>query len=155
MPRYAADTDVTPEKTRQEIERTVKRYAADEYGFAERADVAAILFRYKGRRVRFLVARPTDADVARYPGGRSRDYRQYPAAKAQLERQRWRVLLLTIKARLEAVEAGQETAEDAFLAYTVLPSGDTVSEWLQPQIDDAYATGQMPGLLLGLPDGRR
>jgi hypothetical protein len=154
-PRYAAETEVSPEKSRQEIERTVKRYGADEFAYGERADVAVILFRYKGRRVRFAIERPTDHDVQRYPGGRWRATSQYRAAREQLERQRWRVLLLTIKAKLEAVEAGAETAGAAFLPYTILPNGETVGEWIDPQIDDAYATGQMPPLLPALPAPRR
>jgi hypothetical protein len=154
VPRYAAATTVSPEKSRQEIERTVKRYGADEFAFAERADVAVILFRYKGRRVRFTIERPSFDDVQHTPGGRWRSASHTRAAREQLERQRWRVLFLTIKAKLEAVEAGAETASTAFLPYALLPNGETFAEWIEPQVDTAYASGQMPGLLPALPPGR-
>ena len=72
----------------------------------------------------------------------------------QAQRSRWRALLLVIKAKLEAIDAGIATFEDEFLAYTMLPGGETVGEWIAPQLDDVYATGVMPGdLRLALPAG--
>ena len=62
-------------------------------------------------------------------------------------RQRWRVLLLVIKAKLEAVTVGIPTIETAFLANIVLPDNTTAGEWMLPQIDRAYRTGEMPPLL--------
>jgi hypothetical protein len=36
----------------------------------------------------------------------------------------------------------------------MLPSGETVSEWMQPQLDEVYREGVMPGSLrLALPAG--
>ena len=43
------------------------------------------------------------------------------------------------------------TLEDEFLAYTVLPSQQTVGEWVNPQVDEVYETGVMPPMLPGLP----
>jgi len=54
-----------------------------------------------------------------------------------------------IKAKLVAVESKRITIKDEFLAYTVMPDGRTVSEWLQPQLEDAYTSGKMPPLLPG------
>ena len=67
---------------------------------------------------------------------------------AQEERQRWRALVLVIKAKLEAVESGITTFENEFLAHIVLPDNRTVGEWLAPQIDSAYEEGGMPKLLM-------
>ena len=51
-------------------------------------------------------------------------------------RQRWRALLLVIKAKLEAVTAGISTIETEFLANIVLPDNTIcVGEWMLPQID--------------------
>ena len=73
----------------------------------------------------------------------------------QAQRQRWRALLLVIKAKLEAIEAGIATFEDEFLAYTMLPSGETVGEWVSPQLDKVYEKGVMPATLrLALPVGK-
>jgi len=65
----------------------------------------------------------------------------------QQQRSRWRALLLVIKAKLEAIDIGILTLEDAFLAETMLPDRQTVAECMAPQIESAYRTGQMPPLL--------
>jgi hypothetical protein len=65
-------------------------------------------------------------------------------------RQRWRALALAIKAKLEAVESGIATFEEEFMAYIVLPDGQTVGEFLSPQIEAAYSSGRMPPLLPGI-----
>lgn len=53
-------------------------------------------------------------------------------------RQRWRALLLTVKAKLEAVECGISTLEQEFLAFIVLPNSMTLGDWIMenalPQI---------------------
>jgi hypothetical protein len=67
----------------------------------------------------------------------------------QVVRAAWRELFLLIKAKLVAVESKRITIRDEFLAYTVIPDGRTVSEWLQPQLEDAYTSGKMPPLLPG------
>ena len=64
-------------------------------------------------------------------------------------RQRWRALALVIKAKLEAVEADITTLEAEFLAHIALPSGATVGEWVGPQLDAVYGSGEMPALLPG------
>lgn len=55
--------------------------------------------------------------------------------------------MLVIKARLEAVDIGITTLDEAFLAETVLPDRSTVAEVMLPQIESAYSTGKMPPLL--------
>ena len=56
-------------------------------------------------------------------------------------------LLLVIKVKLEAATAGISTIETEFLANIVLPDNTTAGEWMIPQIDHAYRTGEMPPLL--------
>lgn len=60
---------------------------------------------------------------------------------------RWRTLLLCLKAKLESVESGIETFEDAFLAQIVMPDGGTVAEHVRPRIAEAYAANTMQPLL--------
>ena len=47
------------------------------------------------------------------------------------------------------MESKRITIKDEFLAYTVIPDGRTLSEWLQPQLEDAYLSRKMPPLLPG------
>jgi len=66
------------------------------------------------------------------------------------EKQRlWRGLVLLVKGKLEAVASGIATIESELLAYTVMPDGETVGEWLEPQLNEVYRSGQMPPLLPG------
>ena len=70
----------------------------------------------------------------------------------QEAREKWRALLLCIRAKLESVSSGVETFEQAFLAHMLLPSGETVSEWAErPDNKAALEGGRMPPLL-GAPD---
>lgn len=152
MTRYAETTTVTAEKSRAEIERTLTRYGADQFMYGWEAGAAVIAFRANGKMVRFMLPLPTESDVEYTPGGRWRPYSQRGAALEQATKQRWRALALVVKAKLEAVEAGIVTFEDEFMAHILLPGGGTVSEWMRPQIDEAYATGLMPSRLPMLPE---
>ena len=66
----------------------------------------------------------------------------------QAERQRWRALLLVIKAKLESVENTIETFEQAFLENIVLPNDKTVADTVAPAIAVAYKDGKMPKALM-------
>jgi len=63
-------------------------------------------------------------------------------------RQRWRALLLVVKAKLEAVECGISTLEQEFLAFIVLPGDQTVGEWMIENALPALRMGTMPQALL-------
>lgn len=154
MTRYAAGTDVSSEKSRAEIERTLRRYGADGFMYGWDGPRALIAFRLAGRHIRFLLPLP-DRQSEEFTTTRVNQHsprvRATPeAAERKWEqacRQRWRAMALIIKAKLEAVESGIVTVEDEFLAQTVLPDGQTVSRWIQPQIAIAYDRGDMPKLL--------
>lgn len=154
MARYAADTAVSAEKSRAEIETILRRYKADAFGYATNAAGAMIYFQLAGRRIKFVLPMPdrksrefTHTPAKQMP----RSFTEAEKAWEQACRQRWRALALVIKAKLEAVSAGITTIEDEFLAHTVLPDGSTVGEAMQPRIAQAYADGQMPPLMLEGP----
>lgn len=143
--RYAAETTVSPERSRGEIESTLARYGATRFIYGWQEDAAVIGFEVHGRRVRFVLPLPRADEFVRSAG---RGRRRTPdKAVEQATRQRWRALALAVKAKLETVEAGIATFEDEFMAYIVLPSGETVGEWMAPQIEQAYQSGRMPPLL--------
>ncbi|MCX7585070.1 hypothetical protein [Phenylobacterium sp. 58.2.17] len=151
MAKYAADTTVSSERSRAEIETTLRRYKADAFGYLTERDTAVVMFRMAGRHIKFILPMP-DPDDREFTHTPSRgDLRTAAAAEAAWEqacRQRWRALALVIKAKLEAVAAGITTVEDEFLAHTVLPDGSTVGEWAKPQLAIAYSSAQMPKSLL-------
>lgn len=106
------------------------------------------------RNVRFLMPMPKVEEFFRTPKGRSRTERQAEEAHAQAIRARWRGLLLIVKAKLEAVDAGISTFEREFLADILLPDGRSLHEWIKPQIAEAYESTAMPtGLMAALPRG--
>ena len=65
----------------------------------------------------------------------------------QIERQRWRALLLVIKAKLEAIESGISSFDEEFMSNIVLSNGQTAGDYWIPQIEETYRTGQMPPML--------
>ena len=64
-------------------------------------------------------------------------------------RQMWRVLLLLIKASMEAVELGLGAPEQILLPYIQLPTGRTVGEEVMPGLQKALAGGQLKALPWG------
>lgn len=155
---YASQTSVSVERSKSEIERTLQRYGASSFIYGWDQQEAVIAFVVKNdedtRQVRFKVRVPPREDFRKTAQGRIRSSTQVEKEWEQAQRQRWRALLLVIKAKLEAIEAGIATFEDEFLAYTMLPSGQTVGEWVSPQLDEAYKQGTMPSSLkLALPSG--
>jgi hypothetical protein len=157
MPRYAADTQVPSDRSRSEIEKTLRRYGASAFAYGWQEHSAQIMFEMANRRIKFALPLPDpDGDEFRLtPSGKwERSAKQQEEAYEQAVRQRWRALALVIKAKLEAVEAGISSVEDEFLAHVALPHGGTVGEWLGPRLDEVYASGEMPALLPGGGDER-
>lgn len=154
MSRYAENTQVPSDRSRNEIEATLRRYSATAfaYGWDDDESAALVMFRMRGRQVRFRLPMPDPSD-RRFTHTESRGLkRSKEAVAAEYEkavRQSWRALALVIKAKLEAVEANITTLDDEFLAHVVLPNGSTVGEWLVPQIETVYQQKQMPALLPG------
>lgn len=145
--RYAQNTEVTSDRSRAEIEKTLTRYGATSFTYGWEATRAAIQFVMDGRQVRFILPLPDRAD--REFTHHSRGARTASAAEAAYEqavRQRWRALALMVKAKLEAVASGIVTFEAEFLPHTVLPSGRTVFEEVAPAVELAYTTGQVAPL---------
>lgn len=156
MARFAENTSVAPEKTRAEIEQTLRRYGADQFISGWDGNLAVLGFRCRDRQVRFTLRLP-DRSEKRFLVTPKQHHRRSPedAMKAweQEVRSRWRALLLVIKAKLESVESGIECFEEAFLAQIVIPGG-TVGDLIVPQLAEAYERGTVPRLLPALPAPR-
>lgn len=147
---FARDTEVPADRSRAEIERTLRRYGAERFAYMSAPDTSVIAFEAQGRRVRFTIPMPdrNSHEFTRTPTGRMRNSKA--AVDAEWERacrQRWRALALCVKAKLEAVEAGIATFEEEFMAHIVLPDGSMVAERALPYIQQAYETGSTPPML--------
>ncbi len=138
--KFAAKTTVAPEKTRLEIEKTLKRYGADAFGYATEGIQSLIQFKIQKWQIKFILKLPSRSQF--------RNQSQYE----QIERQRWRALLLVVKAKLECVDAGITTIEQEFLPFIVCSDGTTVGDRLLPQLEQVALYGKP--LLMLPPAGR-
>lgn len=150
MGNYACGTAVSAERTKAEIEQTLRRYGATQFasGWDSGDNRAYVGFHVAERAMKFVLSLPDLNDSRTTEKGRSRSEGDAYRHWEQAVKQKWRALLLVIKAKLESVDGGIETIEQAFLPQIVLPGGSTVGDWAQEQIPKAYATGKMPQLLL-------
>jgi hypothetical protein len=155
MPRYAESTQVPSDRSRSEIERTLRRYGATAFAYGWQEGSAQVMFEMTGRRIIFRLPMPDPAseEFTLTPTGRERSPSAAEEAYEQAVRQRWRALALVIKAKLEAVEAQISTVEQEFLAFIQIPGGGTVGEWIEPQLDAVYARQELPALLPGSTRG--
>ena len=147
MARYAENTTVSSELSRLEIEKTLVRYGAESFAYATANGQAMIGFQMCGRQIKFLLPLPRREEFSLTPTGRQRAENSQYEAWEQACRQRWRALNLVIKAKLEAVECGISVFEDEFMSNIVLPGGQTVGEFMKPQIAEAYISGKPPAML--------
>jgi hypothetical protein len=147
---YAKDTSVSVERTEAEIKSIIRKYGASSFASYETGLAAMIAFEMQGRRIVFKLPLPDSnaQEFLRTPAkGLLRTRDQQMAAWEQACRSRWRALFLCIKAKLESVESGIETFEDAFLAHIQMPDGLTVGEHVKPNIALAYENQSMTPLL--------
>ena len=147
MPTYASQTDVTPDRSRAEIERTLQRYGASGFMYGWQGTRAIVGFQMHNRNLRFeLVLPDIDSDeFSLTETGRERAPNAALKAWEQACKQRWRALALIIKAKLESVEAGVYEFDEAFLPDIVLHGGQTAGRFMLPKLDDA-AAGKLPML---------
>ena len=143
---YAENTLVSAEKSRAEIETTLKRYGADSFGYMTDKDKAMVGFRCKDRTIRLIVKMPQTSEMPKCQRWRGWTDNQKVTWVEQEYRRRWRCLTLVIKAKLEAVQSGIALFEDEFLPYTITASGETVAEVLRPQLAEICKQTAMPML---------
>lgn len=149
MAGYASSTSVGIDRTKAEIEATLKRYGAGKFssGWDEEAGTVFVNFFCQERFIRFTVPMPK-ADEKRFTHGGRYGHRRTPAQQAEAYEQElravWRRLLLVIRAKLESVESKIETFEESFLAQIVIPNGETMGTWAKQNLDSVYKLGEMP-----------
>lgn len=153
--RFAEDTDVPMERSLTEIERLLGNYGCNAFqrGWqdTEAGRTELLSFETRSRRIRFSVTIPPRETFRYTPNSQRRTDKAIDVVYEQERRRLWRVLYLSIKAKLVAVDSGLLTFEDEFLAYTVLPDHSTVGEWAGPQLDRIIASGALPPLLPAAP----
>jgi hypothetical protein len=146
MSKFAEGTSVPVDRSRAEMERILMKYGADQFSSGWTAEKAVIMFRLRARYVR--VEMPLALAGKTWGPNKGKHLHSQDSA-AKENRRRWRALVLYVKAKLESVESEIVSFEQAFMAHIVLPNKQTVGEFMQPQIESAYQSGQMPKQLPG------
>lgn len=149
---YAETTSVAVERSISEIVTLVKRAGASQIGQMDDDAFYAIQFTLGDRMIRFRLPWPALDTVPTHNGRNQALTRQQRQDRLeQVKRSKARALLLVIKAKLESVESGIETLEQAFLANVVLHGGQTVYDRIAEPIALEYQTGRptVAGLLAG------
>lgn len=134
--RYAEATKVPVGQTQGEVKDLLRRAGADRLMIYEDNKGSAVAFEIRGRMYRLDVPRHASKNPE------------------QEERRMWRLTLLLVKAKLEAVREGVTTIEREFLADALLPDGGTMGKWADEQLTLTYEKGKMPPQLLLIHDGR-
>jgi hypothetical protein len=130
---YAIKTKVQIIDTQAQIQRLLQKRGVNRFWSSDEPDKGAIGFFLDKLLIKITVPYPASTNAPH---------------DAQAKRSRWRALLLIVKARLEAVEAGISTVEKEFLSDIVTPDGPTVYEWLKPQVQQMLKDGRMPKALM-------
>ena len=131
--RFAEGTTVEVGKSRMEVEELLAKHGAMQViiGTDSEHGGGFVHFAMDGRQYRLLVPRREGAK----------------RNEKQLDRERWRALLLILKAKLEVVASELVTMEQEFLAYVMLPNGKTMGDEMAPQLVESYKSKKMPKLL--------
>lgn len=112
MGRYAEGTTVAVEKSVEDLRRLATRYGADEFTYAMSPHGGVVMFKLQGYPLRYDVTFPTDEDTVK---------------RAEAEwRRRWRVVLLRAKGQFEAIEDGDTSVPQAFMAQLMMEDGTTL-----------------------------
>lgn len=142
--RYASTTSVPVERSRAEIERILTKYGASKFGTMSEETKVTVFFEAKGRQVQWSVPMPVKSKY------------RFEKDHGQEGRRRWRVLVITIKAMLEAVESKLLSFDEAFLPHIVVPgTARTLGEVLVPKLDALYSGLSLPALLAENPRDAR
>lgn len=133
--RYAANTIVSVESSKEEINRILERYGAKAITYGHVDGQTELQFAFKEQIVKFRVPAVDVYEVTTTRAGLGRTILQVEQQTLQARRQRWRALALIIKAKLEAVESGIVPFEGEFMHNLVIEHGKTVGDVILPQIE--------------------
>lgn len=151
MSKYAENTSVPVERSLAELKREINRFGATGFGYAEKGDRVQVIFECEGLRIRFDMHIPPRAAFTQDRRGNRRVDTAIDRDWEQAQRRIWRSLTAVVKAKLVAVDDGISTFEQEFLAFVVLPEGDTIGDRMVPEIRHVARTGELPPLIAGTP----
>lgn len=147
MAKYATNTSVAIAKSQQEIQTILRKYGARKFGTMENPTKIYLMFEYENFAIQIEWPLPDRNQFEVTPSGRRRKRNQIEEAYDQAVKQRWRSLVLNVKAKLEAIEDGCSVLEKEFMGDIVMPDGRPLSSHLLPQLNQIAQSGKLPKLL--------
>jgi len=144
---YANKTTVSEEKSKHEIESLLMRHGADSFGYMRGKQEIQIMFELNGFSYRLAITIPTVEQFMTTATGRERKVEAAHKEQDQETRRLWRALALWLKAMIVADTDGIVTLKQSLLPFTMLPNGDTFSQYALPQLELLQSNGKMPTLL--------
>jgi outer membrane biosynthesis protein TonB len=118
---HGSGTRVEVHRSRNELERVLSKFGAEEVLFVEADANAAIQFAMHGRCVQLALPLP-DPENARFthtPTGKPRTTAAQERAYEQALREHWRSLVVAVRGKLQSVESGISTFEQEFDRFLV------------------------------------
>ena len=141
---YASQTSVSTERSKGEVERLLSKAGAMSFMSGFDGTTAMLGFKLNDRFYSIRFQLPAQDDYALTPGGRrKRSAVDMLKHHEQGCRSRWRAIVLIVKAKLEAVEIGVMTVEEAFAADFVLKGGSTLGQEFLRKVE----AGEVPKAL--------
>ena len=128
--KYAKNTTVSTNRSRDELESLLTRYGVQHFGVANQPDMIVLIFQAGGHHHRIVIPLPAERE-RRFiygPGGGARTVKGVKDARAQEIRARHRALVLVVKGKLELAHLLNQPLETAFTEFRVLNDGRTVQE---------------------------
>ena len=158
---YAENTTVPVEKSRAELEQMLMRAGALQYSTSHDVEKGAVAVQFtivsgggleRVRQYRIVLQLPKLEDIARMRSRRTgrvvtRSPEETRKAHEQACRERWRALVLAVKAKLVLIQPGTSSFEQEFLSNLLLENGETVYERIEAGIHQTYLTGRSTPLL--------
>jgi len=129
MAKYAKDTDVPVSRSKLHIERLLTDWGIEEYFFGTSSRGDGIGFKFSDKTYKLSVPVANDCSE-------------------KTRRQMWRILFMSLKMKLEEIDAGLITFEDQFLSQMALPNGSTVGQFMKlPENIALLNKSEMPLML--------
>lgn len=139
---YAKNTTVSVLQSKNELNRLLEKYGVTKQGIDSENN--CIFFTLHGRNVKISISIPQKNEFEYTETKRRRTKIQAEKAYEQAVRQRWRSLILILKAKFESIESGITIMENEFLPYFIRNDGLTVGEYMQPQLNNPNIFPALP-----------
>ncbi|MBI4022665.1 hypothetical protein HY375_00670 [Candidatus Berkelbacteria bacterium] len=139
---YASDTSVSVDRSRAEINHLLREWSCAEIAWTDHLAESRVSVEFTWHRedalyrVRFTLQVPKKTIPTKHP-----PYERPQTAKEQEQAARsvHRLLLLKLKADLNAAQAGLAKVEEIFLPWMVDRRGKTVADLLLPRLKEQFA----------------